>query len=57
MLWWLGSGLLAAWFVFYVILQRRGWVHLLLLSGISILFVQVMAYRKTRYQKKVSERL
>ena len=57
MLWLLSSGLLAAWFVLYLILQRRGWGHLLLLSGISILFVQVMAYRKTRYQKKVSERL
>jgi hypothetical protein len=56
MLWWIGSGLLAAWFVLYVILQRRGLVHLLLLSGLSILFVQVMAYRKTRYQRKVSEK-
>jgi hypothetical protein len=56
MLWWIGSGLLAAWFVLYVILQRRGFVHLLLLSGLSILFVQVMAYRKTRYQRKVSEK-
>jgi len=56
MLWWIGSGLLAAWFVLYVILQRSGLVHLLLLSGLSILFVQVMAYRKTRYQRKVSEK-
>ena len=56
MLWWIGSGLLAAWFVLYVILHRGGLVHLLMLSGFSILFVQVMAYRKTRYQKKVSER-
>jgi hypothetical protein len=56
MLWWIASSLLAAWFVVYVILQRRGWVHLLLLSGLSFLFVQVMAYRKTRYQRKVSEK-
>lgn len=54
MLWCIGSGLVAAWAVLFFILQRRGWIHLLLLSGISILLVQIMAYRKTKYQQKAS---
>jgi len=55
-MWWLGIGLLVAWLGLYLIAHQRGWVHLLLLSGISILLIQVMAYRKTRYQEKVSKR-
>jgi len=31
-------------------------VHLLLLSGVSILFVQVMAYRKTKNAREASEK-
>jgi hypothetical protein len=54
MLWWIGSGLIVTWFVLYFVIHKTGMVHLLLLSGISVLFVQVMAYRKTKYQEKVS---
>jgi hypothetical protein len=55
MLWWIGTGLLVAWFVLRFIVHQRGWVHLMLLSGISVLLVQVMAHRKTKYQEKVSQ--
>jgi hypothetical protein len=54
MLWWIGSGLIVAWFVLRFVIHQRGWVHLLLLSGISILLVQLMAYRKTKYQRDVA---
>ena len=54
MLWGAGGGLIAAWFVLYVVVQKRGWVHLLLLSGLSFILVQVMAYRKTKYQQRVA---
>ena len=52
MLWWIGSGLLVLWFVLKFIFHVRGWVHIMLLSGISVLVVQIAAYRKTRYQSK-----
>jgi hypothetical protein len=52
MLWWAGSILLAIWFALTFILHKRGFVHILLLSGISVLVVQFVAYRKTRYQTK-----
>ena len=52
MLWWIGSGLLFVWFLHTFILHKRGWVHILLLSGISVLVVQFVAYRKTRYQTR-----
>ena len=47
MLWWIGSGLLVAWLIM-VIVHPSGWIHLLLLSGISILVIQIAAYRKTK---------
>ena len=46
MLWWIGSGLIAAWFILYFVVHKTGMVHLLLLSGLSFILVQVMAYRK-----------
>lgn len=47
MLWWIGSGLLVAWLIMLVV-HPSGWIHLLLLSGISVLVVQTAAYRKTK---------
>ena len=51
MLWWIGAGLVAAWLILLVA-HQRGWIHLLLLSGITVLIVQIAAYRKTNYQKR-----
>lgn len=47
MLWWVGSGLLVVWLILLVV-HPRGWIHLLLLSGISVFVVQIAAYRKTK---------
>jgi hypothetical protein len=54
MLWWVGFGLVLIWFILTFVLHRRGWVHILLLAGISILIVQFAAYRKAKYQQKSS---
>lgn len=47
MLWWIGSGLLLGWLVM-LIFHPAGWMHLLLLSGITVLVVQIAAHRKTK---------
>jgi hypothetical protein len=47
MLWWVGTGLIVAW-VILELFAPKGWIHLLLLSGICVLIVQTAAYRKTR---------
>ena len=47
MLWWIGSGLLVAWLILLIV-HPSGWIHLLLLSGISVLVVQIAAHRKTK---------
>jgi hypothetical protein len=47
MLWWVGSGLILAWFVLRLV-KPMGWIPMLLLSGIFVLIVQTAAYRKTR---------
>ena len=55
MLWWIGSGLILLWLILLVA-QQRGWIHLLLLSGITVLIVQVAAYRKTRYEHRFRDK-
>ena len=55
MLWWIGSGLILLWLILLVA-QQRGWIHLLLLSGISVLIVQIAAYRKTKYEHRLRAR-
>ena len=44
--------LLAVWFVLKFFLHKGGFIHILLLTAISILVVQVLADRKTRYHTK-----
>lgn len=50
MLWLVGSGLIVAWLIL-LLFAPRGWIHLLLLSGITVLIVQIAAYRKTKTHK------
>ena len=50
MLWWIGAGLIILW-ALLSIFANRGWVPLLLLSGICVLIVQIAAYRKTRIHR------
>jgi hypothetical protein len=47
MLWWIGSGLLVAWLILLLV-HPSGWIHLLLLAGITVLVVQIAAHRKTK---------
>jgi membrane protein implicated in regulation of membrane protease activity len=54
MIWWAGAGLIVLWAVLYFVANKTGLVHLFLLSGISVFFVQVLAYRKTKHHQKVS---
>jgi len=50
-MWIAGLSLLVVWFVLKFVFHRGGFVHILLLTGISILVIQLVAYRKTRYQR------
>ena len=53
---WFAVGLLMAiWFVLKFVLHKGGFVHILLLTAISIFVVQVMAHRKTRYHVSRSD--
>jgi hypothetical protein len=52
---WLVSGLLLlVWFVLKFGLHKGGFVHILLITAISVAGVQFLAYRKTRYHKDLS---
>lgn len=47
---WVVSGLLlAAWFILKFVLHKGGFVHMLLLFGLTLAVIQFMAERKTRY--------
>jgi ABC-type iron transport system FetAB permease component len=52
MLWVVGLALIVIWFVLKFILHHGGFVHMLLIGGISILVVQFAAERRTRYQRQ-----
>jgi hypothetical protein len=52
MLWIIGGVLIALWFVLKVILHKGGFIHILLLIGISLLVVEFAAYRKARHHRK-----
>ncbi len=54
---WALSGLLfIVWFVLKFLLHKGGFIHILLLTAISIFVVQFIAYRKTRYHRLSSGR-
>ena len=55
MLWYIASGLFLVWLIMYVT-HPKGWIHLLLISSFSIFFVQILAYRKTKYQREISKK-
>jgi len=50
-MWIAGSSLLVVWFILKFVFHKGGFIHVLLLCGISILVIQFVAYRKTRYQR------
>jgi len=50
MLWYIASGLFLGWLVLLVA-RPKGWIHLLLIASASIFLVQIMAYRKTKFQR------
>jgi hypothetical protein len=49
--WWISAGLLVSWFLLRFVIGKRGWVHFLLMGGLTLLVIQIAAYRKTQYQK------
>lgn len=53
-MWVVSAALLILWFVLKFILHKGGYVHILLLTTISIFVVQLVTYRKTKYHKTSS---
>lgn len=51
-MWGASAVILLVWFVLKFVLHKGGYVHILLLLGLSILVVQIIAYRKTQYHLK-----
>lgn len=54
-LWLVSAIIVAIWFVLKFVLHKGGYVHILLLLGISIFVVQVVAYRKAQYHRLDAE--
>lgn len=51
-MWVVSAALLLIWLVLAVFLHKSGFVHILLLSGVSLFVVQLLAHRKRKYQEK-----
>ena len=47
----LSGGLLALWFTLTFFLHKGGYVHILLIAAITVLGIQLLAYRKARYHR------
>jgi hypothetical protein len=47
MLWWIGSGLTAAWVVLQLF-RPRGWTPMMAIGGISLIIIQFDAYLKQK---------
>jgi len=56
MMWVVGAGLVITWFVLKFLMHKGGYIPILLISGVSLLVIQIAAYRKTRHQKLSSGR-
>jgi uncharacterized membrane protein len=54
-MWYLSGLLFLIWLVLKFVFHKSGFVHILLLTAISIFVVQLTAYRKTRYQEKAAK--
>jgi hypothetical protein len=54
-MWYLSGLLFVLWLVLKFLLHKSGFVHIILLSSISLFVVQFMTYRKTRYQQKATK--
>lgn len=50
-MWIAGSAFLVVWFILKFVFHKGGFVHILLLTGISIIVIQLVAVRKARYQR------
>ena len=55
-MWAVSAILFLLWLVLKFLLHKGGFVHILLLGAISIFVVQLITYRKTRYQRLSSGR-
>ncbi|HET6978539.1 MAG TPA: hypothetical protein VFI24_19565 [Pyrinomonadaceae bacterium] len=51
MLWWIGTALIVAWFILWMI-APRGWAPMLLISGISLIIIETAAYRRSKRAKR-----
>ncbi len=56
MLWILGAGLIIIWFFLKIVFHKGDFIHIFLVTGISLLIIQFAAYRKARYQRNSSGR-
>jgi uncharacterized membrane protein YiaA len=48
MIWLIGIVLLLIWFVEKFILHKGGFIHILLLCGVTVLIIQLVARRRAR---------
>ena len=51
-MWGASALVLLVWFVLKFVLHKGGYIHILLLLGLSLLVVRIIAYRKTQYHLK-----
>jgi len=56
MLWVVGGALIVVWFFLKFLFHQTGYVHLILVGGISLLVIQFAAERRTKYKGSPREK-
>jgi hypothetical protein len=51
---WIGISLLIFWFILKFAFHKGGYVHIILIGALAVLFLHLLAYRKTQYHKTPS---
>ena len=53
-MWVFNITILTIWFVAKFVLHKGGYIHILLITAITIFVIQFLGYRKTRYHRTSS---
>ena len=54
--WVVSAVLVFIWLILKFVMHKGGFIHILLLTAISLFVIQVAAYRKTKYQAGLPKR-
>jgi hypothetical protein len=53
-MWFVSGALLIVWFILKFVLHKGGFIHVLLITSISLFVIELLGYRNKRYHRTSS---